>query len=185
MIISPDNPDPPHLEPDVSIFGSPRDRLAFYRREIHHEISNLSGRTNTFLTAQSFLVIAYASSMGNTNPDWGPLFTLVVPALLALFGIFSSISAWPGIRASCDIVDHWQHKQIQLFNCEPVIGPVYDDAPLFSAWESTYGGQGKALKFYKRSPWLFGGFWMVLGRLCPDHPAGLMPLGVSPGSVYY
>src|SRR5690606_18253394 len=101
MIISPDNPDPPHLEPDVSIFGSPRDRLAFYRREIHHEISNLSGRTNTFLTAQSFLVIAYASSMGNTNPDWGPLFTLVVPALLALFGIFSSISAWPGIRASC------------------------------------------------------------------------------------
>lgn len=163
MIISPDNPDPPHLEPDVSIFGSPRDRLAFYRREIHHEISNLSGRTNTFLTAQSFLVIAYASSMGNTNPDWGPLFTLVVPALLALFGIFSSISAWPGIRASCDIVDHWQHKQIQLFNCEPVIGPVYDDAPLFSAWESTYGGQGKALKFYKRSPWLFGGFWMVLG----------------------
>ena len=163
MIISPDNPDPPHLEPDVSIFGSPRDRLAFYRREIHHEISNLSGRTNTFLTAQSFLVIAYASSMGNTNPDWGPLFTLVVPALLALFGIFSSISAWPGIRASCDIVDHWQHQQIQLFNCEPVIGPVYDDAPLFSAWESTYGGQGKALKFYKRSPWLFGGFWMVLG----------------------
>ncbi|SFQ80139.1 hypothetical protein SAMN05216578_10432 [Halopseudomonas formosensis] len=116
MIISPDNPDPPHLEPDVSIFGSPRDRLAFYRREIHHEISNLSGRTNTFLTAQSFLVIAYASSMGNTNPDWGPLFTLVVPALLAL-----------AVR------------------------------------------------------WLLDG----AGRLCPDHPAGLMPLGVSPGSVYY
>src|SRR5690606_18990380 len=99
MLISPDNPDPPHLEPDVYIVRTARVRLELYLREIHHEISNLSERTNTFLTAQSFLVIAYASSMGNTNPDWGPLFTLVVPALLALFGIFSSNSAWPGIRA--------------------------------------------------------------------------------------
>lgn len=163
MIIT--SPGSESLRPDrdMEIFVSPKDRLDFYRREIHHEISNLSGRTNTYLTGQSFLVIAYASSMANSNPDWGPLFTLVMPALLAAFGAFSSLSAWPGIRASCDIVDHWQHKQIQLLNCEPVIGPVYDDAPLFSAWESTYDGQDKALKFYKRSPWLLAGFWVILG----------------------
>ena len=163
MIITSDRPETPRSDREMEMFVSPKDRLDFYRREIHHEITNLSGRTNTYLTGQSFLVIAYASSMANTNPDWGPLFTLVMPALLALFGAFSSLSAWPGIRASCDIVDHWQHKQIQLLRCEPVIGPAYDDAPLFSSWESTYEGQDKALKFYKRSPWLLAGFWVILG----------------------
>ena len=163
MIITTAHPGLPPADPEMKIFVSPKDRLDFYRREIPHEITNLSGRTNTYLTGQSFLVIAYASSMANTNPDWGPLFTLVMPVLLAMFGAFSSLSAWPGIRASCDIVDHWQHKQIQLLECEPVIGPAYDDAPLFSAWESTYEGQDKALKFYKRSPWLLAGFWTILG----------------------
>src|SRR5690606_6864400 len=148
---------------DMTLFGSPKDRLEFYRREIHHEINNLSGRTNTYLTGQSFLVIAFASCMANLNPDWGPIFTLVMPVLLAMFGAFSSLSAWPGIKASCDIVEHWQHKQIQLFKCEPAIGPAYDDAPLFSSWESTYDGQDKAHKFYERSPWLLAGFWVILG----------------------
>ena len=93
MIITSDCPETPRSDNDMELFVSPKDRLDFYRREIHHEITNLSGRTNTYLTGQSFLVIAYASSMANTNPDWGPLFTLVMPALLALFGAFSSLSA--------------------------------------------------------------------------------------------
>lgn len=163
MIITPDCADTQQLDPDMKVFVSPKDRLEFYRREIHHESNNLSGRTNTYLTAQSFLVIAYASSMANTHPEWGAAFTLVIPPLLALFGIFSSISAWPGIKASCDIVDHWHHKQIELLNCEPAIGPIYDDTPLFSSWESTYEGQNKAQEFYKRTPWLFAGFWGILG----------------------
>ena len=32
-----------------------------------------------WLTAQAFLVIAFASCMANLNPEWGKLFTLSVP----------------------------------------------------------------------------------------------------------
>ena len=57
-------------EDDPLLFGSPKDRLDFYRREIQYETSLLSNRTNAYLTAQSFLVIAFASSMANLNPEW-------------------------------------------------------------------------------------------------------------------
>ncbi len=163
MIITPQDPQPAREGMDLKMFVSPKDRLDFYRHEIHNEANNLSARTNAYLTAQSFLVIAYASSMANTNPDWGPIFTLVVPPMLALFGVLSSLSAWPGIQAACDIINHWHQKQTDLLNCRPETGPVYDDAPLFSSWESTYQGQSKALMFSKRTPKLFSAFWIFLG----------------------
>lgn len=163
MIITSRTPPPMMEGMETKMFVSPKDRLDFYRREIHNEANNLSARTNAYLTAQSFLVIAYASSMANTNPEWGPIFTLIIPPMLALFGVLSSMSAWPGIQAACDIIDHWHQKQTHLLNCQPETGPVYDDAPLFSSWESTYQGQSKALIFSKRTPWLFSAFWVFLG----------------------
>ncbi|RMN67177.1 hypothetical protein ALQ55_01627 [Pseudomonas savastanoi pv. savastanoi] len=122
-------------EQQVKLFGSPKERLDFYRREIHYETTNLSNRTNAYLSAQSFLVIAYASSMANMNTEWGAMFTLVVPPMLALLGLLS----------------------------EPVIGLTYDDSPLFSDWESSETGPKKSLLFSKRSPWLFSFFWIFLG----------------------
>lgn len=127
-------------EQQVKLFGSPKERLDFYRREIHYETTNLSNRTNAYLSAQSFLVIAYASSMANMNTEWGAMFTLVVPPMLALLGLLSTLFAWPGIRAACDIIQHWHHKQSQLLLSEPVIGLTYDDSPLFSDWESSETG---------------------------------------------
>lgn len=82
-------------EQQVKLFGSPKERLDFYRREIHYETTNLSNRTNAYLSAQSFLVIAYASSMANMNTEWGAMFTLVVPPMLALLGLLSTLFAWP------------------------------------------------------------------------------------------
>lgn len=163
MIITPQTPERAIKELESQIFVSPKDRLDFYRREIHNETSNLASRTNAYLSAQSFLVIAYASSMANTNPDWGEVFTLVVPATLALFGVLSSLSAWPGIRAACDIIDHWYIKQSGLLSFEPSIGQAYDDSPLFSSWESTHSGPRKSLLFSKRTPWLFSALWVFLG----------------------
>ena len=116
-----------------------QERLDFYRREIHYETGQLSSRTNAYLTAQSFLVIAYASSMANLNPAWGELFTLVVPALLALLGIVNSLHAWPGIQASSEIICHWQFKQSCLLHSDPEIGLAYDDSPLFSEREVNRG----------------------------------------------
>lgn len=162
-IITSLTPDQAQTEQEAKIFGSPKDRLDFYRREIHFETTNLSSRTNAYLSAQAFLVIAYASSMANLNPQWGVIFTMVVPPMLALFGLLSSVSAWPGIKASCDIIDHWYFKQSGLLQSEPVIGLAYDDSPLFSSWESSQTGHKKSLLFSKRTPWMFAVFWVFLG----------------------
>ena len=78
-IISPDTPESnltDHSEHNAKIFGSPKDRLDFYRREIQYETTILANRTDAYLTAQSFLVIAFVSCMGNLNPEWGKLFTM-------------------------------------------------------------------------------------------------------------
>ncbi|ROZ86229.1 hypothetical protein EF096_03575 [Pseudomonas neustonica] len=163
MIIHPHKPEPPQSDPALQMLTTPKERLDFYRREIFNETGNLANRTNAYLTAQSFLVIAYASCMANSNPHWGELFTLVVPTTLAVFGILSSFSAWPGIKAACDIIDHWYAKQSGLLQHESAFGQAYDEFPLFSDWESTFSGQRKSLAFSKRSPWLFCGFWIFLG----------------------
>lgn len=148
---------------DAKMFGSPKDRLDFYRREIQYETSILSHRTDAYLAAQAFLVIAFASCMANLNPEWGKFFTLTVPPLLAILGIVISINAWPGIRAAYDIIDHWYFKQSELLSSEPVMGMAYDESPLFCEMESTHKGYKKSLMFSVRSPWIFGCFWMVLG----------------------
>lgn len=148
---------------ELMIFGTPKERLDFYRREIQYETSLLAGRTNSYLTAQSFLVIAYASSMANLNENWGAVFTLVVPALFTLLGIISSLHAWPGIRASATIIEHWHYKQEQLLRSDPEFGHAYDDSPLFSEKEASRERTYKSLLFFLRSPWLFIVFWSVLG----------------------
>ena len=158
MIIHPHKPEPPQSDPALQMLTTPKERLDFYRREIFNETGNLANRTNAYLTAQSFLVIAYASCMTNSNPHWGELFTLVVPTTLAVFGILSSFSAWPGIKAACDIIDHWYAKQSGLLQHESAFGQAYDEFPLFSDWESTFSGQRKSLAFSKRSPWFFWAF---------------------------
>jgi hypothetical protein len=58
-------------EHNAQTFGSPKERLGFYPREIHYETSILANRTDAYLAAQSFLVIAFASCTGNLNPEWG------------------------------------------------------------------------------------------------------------------
>lgn len=155
---------PPEVETaEALLFGSPKDRLDFYRKEIQYETAILSNRTNAYLSAQSFLVIAFASSMANLNPEWGKLFTLVVPPFLTLLGLISSMHAWPGIRAAYEIIDHWHFKQSQLLHSEPAMGLAYDDSPLFSEHESSEKGYRKSLLFSMRTPWLFSGFWLLLG----------------------
>ncbi|WPP01861.1 hypothetical protein SFA35_11135 [Pseudomonas sp. HR96] len=158
-----DIPPPSNSSSDSLLFGTPKERLDFYRKEIQYETAILSNRTNAYLSAQSFLVIAYCSSMGNLNPEWGKLFTLVVPPLLAMLGLVSSMHAWPGIRAAYEIIDHWHFKQSQLLRSEPAMGLAYDDSPLFSKHESSEKGYRASLMFSLRTPWLFSIFWCLLG----------------------
>lgn len=162
-IILDDAPTQQHLSEETHMFGTAKERLDFYRSEIHFETSILSNRTNAYLGAQSFLVIAYASSMGNVNPIWGDLFTLVVPLLLSVLGLVCALHAWPGIKAAYQIIDHWYFKQTHLLKSQPLMGRAYDESPLFTEHESTEGGYRKALKFSMRTPWIFSIFWILLG----------------------
>lgn len=150
-------------EHNAKMFGSPKERLDFYRREIQYETTILANRTDAYLTAQSFLVIAFVSCMGNLNPEWGKVFTLTVPAFLALLGVLSSLNAWPGIRAAYEIIDHWHYKQSELLRSEPLMGLAYDESPLFCESEATHTGYRKSLLFSMRSPWIFAVFWVLLG----------------------
>ena len=162
-IITPATPEHEISERNAKLFGSPKERLDFYRREIQYETSILANRTDAFLAAQSFLVIAFVSSMGNLNPDWGAAFTLIVPPFLALLGALSSLSAWPGIRAAYKIIDHWQFKQCHLLRSEPLMGLAYDESPLFCETEISRPGYRKSLLFSLRTPWVFLVFWLALG----------------------
>jgi hypothetical protein len=145
------------------MFGSPKERLMFYRQEIQYETKILSNRTDAFLTAQAFLVIAFTSCMANVNPEWGKLCTLVVSPLLALLGVLSSMNAWPGIRSAYDIIDHWYFKQSELLRSEPIMGRAYDETSLFCKREASHKGYRKALLFSVRTPYIFAVFWLIVG----------------------
>lgn len=162
-IITPTTPEEEVNEHNARMFGSPKERLDFYRREIQYETSILANRTDAYLAAQSFLVIAFVSAMGNLNESWGEMFTLMVPAFLAALGVLSSLNAWPGIHAAYRIIDHWQVKQSNLLRSEPLMGLAYDESPLFSEAETSRDGHRKSLMFSLRTPWIFLGFWVLLG----------------------
>ena len=64
-IITPATPEHEISEHNARMFGPPKERLDFYRREIQYETSILANRTDAYLATQSFLVIAFVSSVGN------------------------------------------------------------------------------------------------------------------------
>ncbi len=107
--------------------------------------------------------------MANTNPDWGSLFRLVVPTVLALLGLITSLHAIPGIRASYDVIERWHRKQADLLQTAGNVGllPNHDSA-LFGEGNSPAGGQRykRTLMFSPRTPIIFGSVWALLGVFC-------------------
>ena len=61
--------------------------LKFYRAEIRFESELLTARLNALLSSQSFLVIAYATSMSSLEGHWGAEFTVLLPPCLALLAL--------------------------------------------------------------------------------------------------
>lgn len=153
----------------ADVFDSPKERLNFYRSEIHFESTLLASRTSGYLSSQSFLIIAFASSMANTNPEWGSLFRLVVPTVLAILGLITSLHAIPGIRASYDIIERWHLKQADLLQTEGNVGLLPNqDSALFGEGNTPAGGQRykRTLMFSLRTPIIFGSVWALLGVFC-------------------
>ncbi len=55
-------------------------KLEYYRAETRHEFSLLGQRVNWYVSCQSFLIIAFASGMGNSNSYFKLGIALVLPA---------------------------------------------------------------------------------------------------------
>lgn len=153
----------------AEVFDTPKERLQFYRSEIHFESTLLAERTSSYLSAQSFLMIAFASSMANTNPEWGSLFRLVVPAILAGLGLLTSFHALPGIKSSFDVIERWHQKQAELLQIEGQAGLLPNqESALFGEGNSPTGGYRykRTLLFSLRTPLIFASVWALFGGFC-------------------
>ena len=137
--------------------------------EIHFESSLLAERTSAYLSSQSFLMIAFASSMANSNPEWGDLFRLVVPAILSVLGLITSIHAMPGIKANFEVIERWHQKQGELLQIEGRVGILpNNESALFGEGNSPPGGRRykRTLLFSLRTPIIFSLVWSAFGLLC-------------------
>lgn len=139
-------------------------RLSAFRSEIQFESQMLSSRLGAYLSSQSFLIIAYASSM---NAGWSKpgLFVLLVPFPMALLGIVLSMDALRSIRSSYWVIERWNERQNALLE---------QDRDLANYWPTQHGEDEpprdptlshrfrEGTLFAVRSPWIFGITWVYL-----------------------
>lgn len=139
-------------------------RLAAFRGEIQFESQMLSGRLGAYLSSQSFLVIAYASTM---NAGWAQpgVFVLLVSLPLALLGFVLSLDALRSIRTSYGVIQRWHDRQNALLE---------QHGHLADYWPTEHGADepprdptlGRRFRegtlFAIRSPWIFGIAWIYL-----------------------
>ena len=146
------------------------DKFRFYREEIKHEFDLITGRLNAYLSAQSFLVLAYAAAMNNTNPKSQQHFPLVFVTLLAIIGLLLSLQAMAGIRAADKTIDHWNDKINKLVNTHKWLGLEYQSGRLQERSKTVNGRiidpfHAGGLSLPRYSPWIFGVTWLMLWAL--------------------
>lgn len=109
------------------------DRLSTIRGEIQFENSMLTSRLSAYLTSQSFIMIAFAGSVGVGWSSPG-IFMLVVPLPLCVLGLFLSIDAFRMIGRSYRVIESWHRRQTTLLEADP-------DG--FSIWLESVPGEGR------------------------------------------
>lgn len=164
------------------------EKLQYYRQENRHEWNLLSNRVSSYITSQSFLVTAYAVSMGNQNPKWGNWFTLIFSLIVSIIGVATSLRARPGINGAVKILKLWHKKQDRLFfqnpdeaerdrKCasedlsmidfndgRPMIIPKHSKEEANKV-ESIDEIHNTSLQFATAAPWLFGISWLCFAAL--------------------
>lgn len=139
-------------------------RLAAFRDEIQFESQMLSGRLGAYLSSQSFLVIAYASTM---NAGWAQpgVFVLLVSLPLALLGFVLSLDALRSIRTSYGVIQRWHDRQNALLEGHGHLADYWptdhagDQPPRDPTLERRFR---EGTLFAIRSPWIFGVAWIYL-----------------------
>lgn len=128
-----------------------------YRGEVQHEMALMLARLNALLMSQSFLVIAYASSMAIANGRWGQPFSMILPPFLALLGLVLAIEGRIGIVAARKALWRWQHRLDALVENDRAL-LAYADTQCTEAADTRLAGE----LFAVRSPVIFMGAWLFL-----------------------
>jgi hypothetical protein len=148
--------------PNESEWSDERIQSAFRvcRDELHSEYNILSGRLNSFITSQSFLVSGYAISMGNMVAKYGAKFSLYFSLLLSVMAIVLSLRAHPGIKGSCEAISRWHNREADLFQ----LGHGLEDYAVLNR-DGLRSIRDKNLLFAQTSAWIFGIAWFLMALL--------------------
>jgi hypothetical protein len=155
---------PPHTS-DTEILNI----FLYFRKEVQHEFDLISGRLNAFLSAQSFLILAYAAAMNNTHPKNGVLFPLLFPMIIAIIGVGLSFQAHSGISGADETVNLWNQKIYKLIEKYPWLKQY--ESGRREQNNTTINGKvidsthEKSLLFARNSPWIFGIAWFFFAAL--------------------
>lgn len=142
------------------------ERFKLYRDEIKHEFDLITGRLNAYLSAQSFLILAYAAAMNTTNNKSLQKFPLIFSSILAVVGIILSLQAIRGIAAADYTVRKWNLRIRNLrrdYNWlrDYQSGREEDNVLIRNGIEVDPTHE-KGLNFPRFSPYLFILTWVLL-----------------------
>ena len=137
-----------------------REHLSYFRDEIRAESQLLGTRLNAMISSQSFLTIAYASSIASSNGHWRQPFTLILPPLLALLGMILVLLARPGLIAAHIAIEHWRNKEADLFGSRDDL-KAYTLATDDASQEELGQRRREGALFARRAPIVLIAAWCV------------------------
>lgn len=134
--------------------------LDHIRREIRAEINLLNSRLNALISSQSFLVIAYGTSLSAGYDDWSGLFRITLPPLFAILGLLLVLEARPGIQAAHEAIGHWRGRENELIDDWPELKP-YTLATDEKSRRRMELRQHAGGLFSNRAPVIFSVAWLI------------------------
>lgn len=142
-----------------------KELLHFYRDEIRFQSDLLASRLGALMTAQSFLVIAYASFAGALIDNWAHPLTLTLVPAFAILGFVLTLQATPGIKAAWQRMKAWQVKEEDLLDDDPELAPfdLVDEHGNRDRIAKSGAHLYRATKFNLRMPQIFMVAWIAFG----------------------
>jgi len=108
------------------------------------------------------LTIAYTAAMSNGAP-WGATFSTVASPVLSVLGLALALLAWPGIRATVNLILTWTRRQAELLDAHPGLADsVRGQAVRGRDDRRAQPDQWRSMLFFRAVPGLFVLVWSVL-----------------------
>lgn len=149
--------------------GTNRELVDFHCSEIKFESGMLGGRLNSFLFAQAFLVIGYASSMSGSIGQRGNAFIVLFPPALALLGLVLAVHAYPGIRAAFAVIEGWHARLDELYLRDDGLAGLEPPSALDPSTPDRSAGRERRFRqsvvFARHTPAIFVIAWIYFGAL--------------------